>query len=157
MCADAVNRSRTASAAAWLRPVATAGRSLMPLPQTEMPGRFEAHFAERGIRMTQPRRAILRLMETAIKPWMPPSSCARPRSWMPAWIAARSTPTLQLLKRPRKLNRNHIHMAGWRSGIMEFVSDIFETFKGQVEEDGCFRIVMSRLEIGGGYCAACCK
>ncbi len=39
----------------------------MPLPQTEMPGRLQAHFAERGIRMTQQRRAILSVMETASK------------------------------------------------------------------------------------------
>ena len=39
----------------------------MPLPQTEMPGRLQAHFADRGIRMTQQRRAILRVMETATK------------------------------------------------------------------------------------------
>ena len=39
----------------------------MPLPQTEMPGRLQAHFADRGIRMTQQRRAILRVMETASK------------------------------------------------------------------------------------------
>ncbi len=39
----------------------------MPLPQTEMPGRLQAYCAERGIRMTQQRRAILRVMETASK------------------------------------------------------------------------------------------
>ena len=40
--------------------------------------------------------------------------------------------------------------------IMEFVSDIFEKLKGQVEKDCRFRIVVSRLEIGG-YCAACSR
>ena len=39
----------------------------MPLPQTEMPGRLQAHFGERGIRMTQQRRAILSVIETATK------------------------------------------------------------------------------------------
>src|SRR5436305_12605621 len=39
----------------------------MPLPQTEMPGRLQAQFAERGIRMTPQRRAILSVMETASK------------------------------------------------------------------------------------------
>ena len=39
----------------------------MPLPQTEMPGRLQAHFEDRGIRMTQQRRAILRVMDTANK------------------------------------------------------------------------------------------
>src|ERR1700721_2778189 len=39
----------------------------MPLPQTEIPGRLQSHFAERGIRMTEQRRAILSVMETASK------------------------------------------------------------------------------------------
>jgi Fe2+ or Zn2+ uptake regulation protein len=39
----------------------------MPLPQTEAPGRLQAHFAERGIRMTPQRRAILSVIETANK------------------------------------------------------------------------------------------
>ncbi|MGA8437114.1 MAG: transcriptional repressor [Candidatus Sulfotelmatobacter sp.] len=57
----------------------------------------------------------------------------------------------------RKLNRDHIHMAGLRCGrIREFGSAIFQTLKGQVERDCRFRIVVSRLEIGG-YCAACSK
>src|ERR1700683_4001714 len=133
MCSDAVNSSR----AAWVRPVATAGRSLMPLPQTEMLDRFEAHFAERGIRMTQPRRAILRLMETATK-HLDAAQLLRKAYKLDATVD-RSTVshTLQLLKRPRKLNRDHIHIAGLRSRkIMAFVSEIFETFKGQGEKDG---------------------
>src|ERR1700690_3472143 len=43
------------------------GNYAMPLPQTEIPGRLQAHFADRGIRMTEQRRAILRVMETASK------------------------------------------------------------------------------------------
>ena len=39
----------------------------MPLPQTEVPGRFRPILRERGIRMTQQRRAILSVMETASK------------------------------------------------------------------------------------------
>jgi len=57
----------------------------------------------------------------------------------------------------RKLNRDHIHMACLRCGkISEFVSDVFEKLKRQVESDCRFRIVVSRLEIGG-YCNACQK
>jgi Fe2+ or Zn2+ uptake regulation protein len=37
----------------------------MPLPQTEIPGRLQAQLAERGIRMTDQRRAILAVIETA--------------------------------------------------------------------------------------------
>jgi Fur family ferric uptake transcriptional regulator len=55
----------------------------------------------------------------------------------------------------RKLGRDHIHMACLRCGkIMEFVSDVFEKLKRQVEQDCQFRVLISRLEIGG-YCAAC--
>ena len=39
----------------------------MPLPQTEIPGRLQMQLAERGIRMTAPRRAILTVIETATK------------------------------------------------------------------------------------------
>jgi Fur family transcriptional regulator, ferric uptake regulator len=148
----------------------------MPLPQTEMPGRLQAHFAERGIRMTQQRRAILRVMETASK-HLDAAQLLRRAQKLDACVD-RSTiyRTLQLLKRhglideldlmhihgeghyyERRLNRDHIHMACLRCGkIMEFVSDVFEKLKGQVEKDCRFRIVVSRLEIGG-YCAACSK
>ena len=54
----------------------------------------------------------------------------------------------------RKLQRDHIHMACLRCGkITEFVSDSFERLKQQVERDCRFRVLVSRLEIGG-YCAA---
>lgn len=39
----------------------------MPFPQTEIPGRFQAALAQRGIRMTDQRRAILGVIETANK------------------------------------------------------------------------------------------
>jgi Fe2+ or Zn2+ uptake regulation protein len=39
----------------------------MPLPQTQIPGRLQTQLAERGIRMTGPRRAILSVIETATK------------------------------------------------------------------------------------------
>ena len=39
----------------------------MPLPETEIPGRLQAYFSERGIRITQQRRAVLRVIETATK------------------------------------------------------------------------------------------
>src|ERR1700747_128331 len=132
----------------------------MPLPQTEMPARLQAHFAERGIRMTQQRRAILSIMETASK-HLDASQILRKAQRLDATID-RSTVyrTLQLLKRQglideldlmhihgeghyyeRKLGRDHIHMACLRCGkIMEFVSDIFEKLKGQVEKESRFRI-----------------
>ena len=146
----------------------------MPLPQTEMPGRLQAHFAERGIRMTQQRRAILSVIETANK-HLDASQILRKAQKIDASVD-RSTVyrTLQLLKRQglideldlmhingeghyyeRKLERDHIHMACLRCGkITEFVSDSFERLKQQVEKDCRFRVLVSRLEMGG-YCADC--
>lgn len=146
----------------------------MPLPQTEIPGRLQAHFSERGIRMTQQRRAILQVMETASK-HLDAAQILRKAKKIDLSVD-RSTVyrTLKLLKRnglideldlmhihgeghyyERKVNRDHIHMACLRCGkIMEFVSDIFENLKQQVEKDCRFKIMVSRLEIGG-YCTAC--
>src|SRR6202451_3223822 len=148
----------------------------MPLPQTEIPGRLQSHFAERGIRMTEQRRAILSVMETASK-HLDAAQILRKAQKIDASVD-RSTVyrTLRLLKRQglmdevnlmhihgegdyyeRKLGRDHISMACLRCGkIMEFVSDVFEKLKQQVEKDCRFRVVVSRLEIGG-YCASCSK
>jgi Fur family transcriptional regulator, ferric uptake regulator len=55
----------------------------------------------------------------------------------------------------RKLGRDHIHMACLRCGkITEFVSEIFESLKEQMERDCRFHILVARLEIGG-YCSNC--
>jgi Fur family ferric uptake transcriptional regulator len=87
----------------------------MPLPQTEMPGRLQAHFAERGIRMTQQRRAILRVMETASK-HLDAAQLLRKAQKLDATVD-RSTVyrTLQLLKRHGlidELDLMHIHGEG---------------------------------------------
>ena len=146
----------------------------MPLPQTETPGRLQAHFAERGIRMTQQRRAILSVIETASK-HLDASQILRKAQRIDASVD-RSTVyrTLQLLKRQglideldlmhingeghyyeRKLGRDHIHMACLRCGkITEFVSETFDALKKQLERDCRFHIVVSRLEVGG-YCSGC--
>src|SRR5271169_6645336 len=146
----------------------------MPLPQTEIPGRLQTQLAGRGIRMTGQRRAILGVIETATK-HLDASQILRKARQVDATVD-RSTVyrTLDLLKRQglvdeldlmhikgeghyyeRKLGRDHIHMACLRCGkIMEFVSDVFEKLKRQVEQDCRFRVLISRLEIGG-YCAAC--
>jgi Fe2+ or Zn2+ uptake regulation protein len=146
----------------------------MPLPQTEMPGRLQAQFAERGIRITQQRRAILSVIETA-KKHLDASQILRRARRIDATLD-RSTVyrTLRLLKRQglideldlmhingeghyyeRKLERDHIHMACLRCGkITEFLSASFERLKQQVEKDCRFRVLLSRLEMGG-YCAMC--
>ena len=87
----------------------------MPLPQTEMPGRLQAHFADRGIRMTEQRRAILRVMETASK-HLDAAQLLRKAQKLDASVD-RSTVyrTLQLLKRHGlidELDLMHIHGEG---------------------------------------------
>jgi Fur family transcriptional regulator, ferric uptake regulator len=146
----------------------------MPLPQTEIPGRLQAQLAERGIRMTEQRRAILSVIETA-KKHLDASQILRRAQKLDASID-RSTVyrTLGLLKRhgmvdeldlmhlngeghyyERKLGPGHIHIACLRCGkISEFVSEIFDSLKRQLEQDCRFRILVARLEVGG-YCAAC--
>jgi Fur family transcriptional regulator, ferric uptake regulator len=146
----------------------------MPLPQTEMRGRLQIQLSSRGIRMTEQRRAILSVIETA-KKHLDASQILRKARTLDASVD-RSTVyrTLDLLKRhglideldlmhlkgdghyyERKAGRDHIHMACLRCGkISEFVSETFETLKRQLESECRFRIVVSRLEVGG-YCSVC--
>ena len=146
----------------------------MPLPQTEMPGRLQAILAQRGIRMTGPRRAILSVIETANK-HLDASQILRKAQKSDSSVD-RSTVyrTLRLLKRQglideldlmhlngeghyyeRRLGKDHIHMACLRCGkITEFVSERFDALKSQLEQECSFRIVVARLEVGG-YCMDC--
>src|SRR5271165_4668615 len=149
-------------------------RPQVPLPQTEIPGRLQMQLAERGIRMTGPRRAILSVIETATK-HLDASQILRKARSMDASVD-RSTVyrTLDLLKRQglideldlmhlngerhyyeRKMGHDHIHMACLRCGkITEFVSQTFDSLKKQLEGECRFHIVVSRLEVGG-YCSGC--
>jgi len=146
----------------------------MPLPETEIPGRLQAQLAERGIRMTQQRRAILAVIETAKKHLDAAQILLKAQKLDASVNRSTVYRTLNLLKRQgmideldlmhlegeghyyeRKLGRDHIHMACLRCGkITEFVSDIFDSLKEQLERDCRFRIVVARLEVGG-YCANC--
>jgi Fe2+ or Zn2+ uptake regulation protein len=146
----------------------------VPLPQTEIPGRLQAQLAQRGVRMTPQRRAILSVIETA-KKHLDAGSILRKAQRMDASVD-RSTVyrTLDLLKRhgvideldlmhmegerhfyERKTGRDHIHIACLRCGkITEFESELFENLKKQLERDCSFHILVARLEVGG-YCPTC--
>lgn len=146
----------------------------MPFPQTEIPGRLQAELAARGVRMTLQRRAVLSVIETA-KKHLDASQILRKAQRLDATVD-RSTVyrTLRLLKRhgmideldlmhlegerhyyERKPGRDHIHMACLRCGkISEFMSEIFDSLKQQLERDCRFSIVVARLEVGG-YCTNC--
>jgi Fe2+ or Zn2+ uptake regulation protein len=146
----------------------------MPFPQTEIPGRLQAQLAARGVRLTQQRRAILAVIETA-KKHLDASRILRQARKLDASVD-RSTVyrTLALLKRhglvdeldlmhiegeghyyERRLARDHIHMACLRCGkITEFESELFESLKEQLRRDCHYHIVVTRLEVGG-YCPTC--
>ena len=146
----------------------------MPLPQTEIPGRLQSHFADRGIRITQQRRAILRVMETANK-HLDAAQLLRKAQKLDASVD-RSTVyrTLRLLKRQGlideldlmhiegekhyyevKTSRDHCHMACFRCGaIMEYASPSFEKLKAEMAARSGFQIRVVRLEVGG-VCRQC--
>lgn len=146
----------------------------MPLPETEVPGRLQAFLAERGIRMTAPRRAILGVIETTNKHLDASQILSKAKKSDPSVDRSTVYRTLRLLKRhglideldlmhlngeghyyERKLGRDHIHMACLGCGrIIEFVSASFDALKSQLEQEGRFRILVVRLEVGG-YCSAC--
>jgi Fur family ferric uptake transcriptional regulator len=146
----------------------------MPLPQTEIPGRLQALLAERGIRMTGSRRAILRVIETAKRHLDASQILRRAQKSDPSVNRSTVYRTLGLLKRhglideldlmhlegerhyyERKPTSDHIHMVCLRCGkITEFVSEVFVSLKSQLEQECRFHILVARLEVGG-YCAAC--
>jgi Fur family ferric uptake transcriptional regulator len=146
----------------------------MPFANTEIPGKFQALLAERGVRLTGQRRAILNVIETAKKHLDASQVLRRAQKLDPSIDRSTVYRTLALLKRhglvdeldlmhlegeahyyERKINRDHVHMACFGCGkITEFASDLFESLKGQIETDCNYRIAVARIEIGG-YCSRC--
>jgi len=146
----------------------------MPMPDTEAAGRLQAELTSRGIRMTEQRRTILSVIETAKQHLAASQILRRVRKIDPGIDRVTVYRTLALLKRhglideldlmhlrgdghfyERRPQREHLHMACLRCGkIQEFESHLFERLKGQVERECRFHIVVTRVEIGG-YCSAC--
>src|SRR5262245_39993770 len=141
----------------------------MPLPDTEAAGRLQAELISRGVRMTEQRRTILGIIETA-KTHLDASQILRRVQKLDASVDRVTVyRTLSLLKRhglvdeldlmhlrgerhyyERRPQREHLHMACLRCGkIREFESHLFERLKGQVERECQFHIVVTRVEIGG--------
>lgn len=146
----------------------------MPMPQTEVPGRLQAELLARGVRMTRQRRTILGVIETANQHLDAGMILRKARKMDPSIDRVTVYRTLKLLKRhglvdeldllhirgdghyyERHPQREHLHMACLRCGkVMEFESSLFERLKGQVERDCGFRIIVTRVEMGG-YCSEC--
>ncbi len=146
----------------------------MPLPRTEIPGKFQALLAKRGIRMTKQRRAILNILETAKQHLDANQILLRAQKADRAVDRSTLYRTLDLLKRhslideldlmhfrgeahcyERKTGRDHIHLTCLRcGGVTEIASEQFDSLKAQLEQDAGFQIVVARLEIGG-HCPKC--
>jgi len=146
----------------------------MPLPQTETPGRLQNELMSRGLRMTNQRRTILSVVETAKQHLDASQILRRAHKIDPHIDRVTVYRTLNLLKRhglideldlmhlegekhfyERRPQRDHIHMACLRCGrIMEFESNLFERLKGQIQRECQFHIVVTRVEVGG-YCSQC--
>ena len=147
----------------------------MPMPESEAAGHLQAELTARGVRMTQQRRTILSIIETAKQHLDASQILRKARKLDPGIDRVTVYRTLNLLKRhglvdeldlmhmqgekhfyERRPQRDHIHMACLRCGkITEFESDLFDRLKGQIQRDCQFHIVVTRLECGG-YCSDCC-
>src|SRR5260370_2930917 len=144
----------------------------MPLPETEAPGHLQAALTSRRVRITQQRRTILGVGETAKQHLDASQILRQARRLDPGIDRVTVYRTLKLLKRhglvdeldlmhmqgekhfyERRPQRDHIHMACLRSGkIAEFESDLFDRLKGQIQPDSPFHLVLTRLELPA-YCA----
>jgi Fur family transcriptional regulator, ferric uptake regulator len=146
----------------------------MPMPQSEAAGRLQAELMSRGVRMTQQRRTILSVIETASQHLDASQILRKAKKLEPSIDRVTVYRTLRLLKRhglvdeldllhirgdkhfyERHPQRDHIHMACLRCGkIAEFESSLFDRLKGQIERECTFHIIITRVEMGG-YCADC--
>jgi Fur family ferric uptake transcriptional regulator len=140
----------------------------------EKPGRLQAEFELRGIRLTRQRRVLLHVMETARRHLDAPGILRKARRIDPNVHRVTVYRTIDLLKRHGLIDeldllhlrgdrhfyeshalRDHIHIACLRCGkVREFESRLFERLKRQIERDLGFKITVARTEIGG-YCDHC--
>jgi len=139
-----------------------------------MPGRLQALLAQRGIRMTSPRRAILGVIETANKHLDASQILRKAQKSDPSVDRSTVYRTLGLLKRHGlideldlmhlngekhyyevKTRRDHLHLACFQCGrIQEFASPLFEELKSEISRLNGFQIRVVRLEVGG-LCSSC--
>ncbi len=143
---------------------------------SETTGRLEQALRSRGIRMTQQRQGILRVMDDAEQHLDAGSILERARKIDPAVHRVTVYRTLDLLKKYSLIDeldllhlrgdqhyyeshgpRDHIHVACLRCGkVREFESRLYEQLKQQIESDFGMRVTVARTEVGG-YCAECLR
>jgi len=146
----------------------------MPLPQTESPGVLVRALAQRGVRITRQRRAVLMVIETAQKHLDASQILRKARRSSDDIDRVTVYRTLSLLKRhglideldlmhvkgeahyyERNIGRDHLHMTCLRCGtVTEFESGLFRKLRQSVEKECRFHVLVARLEIGG-YCSRC--
>ncbi len=137
-------------------------------------GRLRDALASRGVRLTQQRRVILDVIESAGRHLDAAQILRRARRMQADIDRVTVYRTLALLKRhglvdeldlmhvkgeghyyePRP-DKDHVHITCLRcASVLEFESDWLERIKKQVGSDCNFHVLITRLEIGG-YCHKC--
>lgn len=135
---------------------------------------LEQELISRGVRMTQQRRLLVQIMQSADRHLDAVALWQRARQHDPTLNKVTVYRTLAMLKKhglvdeldlmhleggkhyyEAKTTRDHIHLACLKCGrIQEFESALFEKLKGHIERERRFRIEVARLE-AGGYCDRC--
>lgn len=131
--------------------------------------------AEKGIRLTAQRRALIEVIQDSEEHLDAASLLARARKRQPNIDRATVYRTVELLKKLRlvdeldlmhlegekhyyevRTKQDHIHLACFRCGrIEEFTTPLFERLKAQISDEAGFQIRVTRLEVGGS-CRSCC-
>jgi Fur family ferric uptake transcriptional regulator len=135
---------------------------------------LEQELISRGVRMTQQRRLLVQIMQSADRHLDARALWEQARRQAPTLNKVTVYRTLAMLKQhglvdeldlmhleggkhyyEAKTTRDHIHLACMKCGrIQEFESALFEKLKGQIERQRAFHIKVARLE-AGGYCDRC--
>jgi Fur family ferric uptake transcriptional regulator len=149
---------------------------MAPFPLSETPGHLQEELTARGIRMTRQRRAILQVIETADHHLDAAQILRWAQKTEPTVDRVTIYRTLALLKKnglvdeldlmhvggeghyyERVTGRNHLHMTCLGCGkVIEFETQYLSMIRQQVECACCFKVEVTRLEIGG-HCAECLR
>jgi Fur family transcriptional regulator, ferric uptake regulator len=133
-----------------------------------------AELISRGVRMTNQRRLLVEIIQSADRHLDALELWQRARVKDPTLNKVTVYRTLAMLKKhglvdeldlmhmegekhyyEAKTTRDHMHLACLKCGrIQEFESSLFERLKGQIERERRFRIQVVRVE-AGGYCDRC--